>query len=60
MAAADGNEDAQYALGLCYEEGMGVEKDLQTAAEMYISAASRDHEDAKKKLKKLKFKKYLK
>ena len=42
-----------YKLGLCYENGDGVEKDLKLAAEWYRKAAVQDHEEAQEALKRL-------
>jgi TPR repeat protein len=38
-AAEQGNADAQYGLGCCYEEGHGVDKDLSEALRWYGKAA---------------------
>jgi TPR repeat protein len=35
-----------YRLGLCYEQGCGVEKDMKRAFEWYEKAANRDHSRA--------------
>jgi TPR repeat protein len=35
------NADAQYNLGLCYRNGVGVEKDDEKAVELYQKAADR-------------------
>ncbi|GBC26197.2 kinase-like domain-containing protein [Rhizophagus irregularis DAOM 181602=DAOM 197198] len=46
-AAENGNENAQYNLGLCYENGNGVEKNEETAFYWYqkaAAAANRDEE----------------
>jgi TPR repeat protein len=38
-AAAQGNADGQYALGMCYEYGLGVSEDLEESAKWYLKAA---------------------
>ena len=38
-AADQGDTDAQYRLGMCYEEGAGVERDTAKAVEWYKRAA---------------------
>ena len=45
-----GNTDAMYNLGMCYEQGNGVTKDLSKAREWYTKAAAQGSEDAKTKL----------
>ena len=37
---------AQYYLGVCYEQGYGVEVDMTRAAEMYALASQEGHADA--------------
>ena len=37
---------AQYYLGICYEQGWGVEGDLSKAAEMYSLASQKGHASA--------------
>ncbi len=54
--AEQGFAEAQYALGECYEEGEGVEQDLEEAAKWYRLAAEQGHEDAKEALEKMKTK----
>ena len=39
LAAEQGNADAQYGLGCCYEEGHGVDKNLSEALRWYRKAA---------------------
>ena len=46
MAAAQGDADAQFALGNMYEEGRGVEKNYVDAAKYYKLAADRGYADA--------------
>ncbi len=48
------NKDAQYWLGVCCENGQGVEIDLDQAQEWYQKAADQGHEKAKENLEKLK------
>ena len=43
----------QYNLRLCYEEGEGVDKDLNKAITWYSKAAQQGYEDAKKALLRL-------
>ena len=43
----------QYNLGLCYEEGEGVDQDLNKAIMWYSKAAQQGYEDAKKALLRL-------
>jgi uncharacterized protein len=38
-AADQGDANAQYNLALCYEDGIGVEKDDKKAVELYQKAA---------------------
>lgn len=45
-AAEQGDADAEYAMGLCYEEGTGVEQDFAQAAMWYEKAAQQGHADA--------------
>lgn len=46
-AAAEQNEpEAQYFLGVCYEEGLGVEVNECKSAELYSKAASSGHDGA--------------
>ena len=49
-AAAAGYAIAQCTLGLCYQDGDGVEKDLVKAREWLTKAAARGNERAKKAL----------
>ena len=49
-----GDADSQYSLGLCYEEGIGVEADLGEARDWYARAAAQGDPQAKKALKRLK------
>ena len=39
-AASQGDVDAQYLLGMCYEEGLGVQADRGEAYEWYARAAA--------------------
>lgn len=38
--------DAQFYLGMCYENGLGVEQDLSKAADLYRQAADEGHVSA--------------
>jgi hypothetical protein len=48
--AEEGDADAQYSLGMIYEEGAGVEKDEKAAAQWYEKAAAQGHTPARTKL----------
>jgi TPR repeat protein len=41
--ASQNNPDAQYALGRCYEEGMGVKRNPEAAFKCYSNAANQNH-----------------
>ena len=43
MAAYEGHEGALFHLGVSYENGRGVQKDLRLAAHFYRLAAARHH-----------------
>ena len=43
MAAYEGHEGALFHLGVSYENGRGVQKDLWLAAHFYRLAAARHH-----------------
>ena len=52
--AAEQNQDyAQYNLGVCYEEGLGVQESIDEAVKWYRKAAQQGHEDARTALKRL-------
>lgn len=53
MAADQGDARAQCYLGICYEYGEGVAKDIKEAVRLYKLAAAQGDEDAKKALKRL-------
>lgn len=53
LAAKNGNAGAQYNLGLCYERGNGVTKNLEQAVYWYRKAAAQGHPKAKDLLNKL-------
>ena len=53
------NDDAMYSLGEFYENGIGVEEDLDEAVKYYKAAAGQGNAEAIKKLKKRKFKRYM-
>lgn len=42
--------DAYYGLGLCYEQGVGVERDIEAAKRYYSAAADKGHDEAKARL----------
>jgi len=48
--AKEGNIQAEFALGCCYEIGKGVEKNIQQAIYWYRIAATKGHEQAKERL----------
>jgi serine/threonine protein kinase len=50
VAANWGHAAAQCKLGVCYEEGLGVNPSLTTAADLYKQAASQRHADAQYRL----------
>ena len=52
-AEYQGDAEAQFQLGECYENGDTVNKDLQQAANWYRMAAEQGHEPAKEALKRL-------
>ena len=45
-AAEKGNAEAQFNLGLCYENGEGIQKDLQAAVNWYRQAAEKGNAEA--------------
>ena len=53
QSAVQGDMDAQYSLCMCYEEGLGVDVDLEEARDWYARAAEQGHKAAKKACKKL-------
>ncbi|MBQ9771958.1 MAG: sel1 repeat family protein, partial [Lentisphaeria bacterium] len=53
-AAEQGNALAQYNLGVCYENGEGVQKDLVQAVFWFRKAADQGYAQAQEALKKLK------
>ena len=48
-----GNNYAQYNLGVCYENGRGVTKSISEAVKWYRKAAEKGHARAKEKLRRL-------
>lgn len=52
-AAANGNVLAQYRLACCYENGDGVQMNLNEARKWYASAAANGHSGSKNKLAQL-------
>ncbi len=53
FSARLGNAYAQYHLGLCYEEGYGVDRNRLIAMNYYKQAAAQDHREAKESLRRL-------
>ncbi len=51
--ASEKHPESQFFLGLMYEGGQGVKKDLQAALKWYQKAASAGFQDAKDKIKEL-------
>ena len=45
-----GDEEAKYLMGLCHEEGRGVEQDYTKAASYYLEAAEKNVKDAQMRL----------
>ena len=58
-SAKQGDYDAQYSVGVCYEEGIGVEADINSAYDWYSRAAAQGHSGAKKAMKRLKQKRWI-
>ena len=52
-AADQGHARAQYNLGVCYENGRGVEQNYEMAAKYYQLAADQGHAKAQQRLKAL-------
>ncbi len=48
--AAEGDIDAEFDLGVCYEQGAGVEQDLEEATKRFRRAAEAGHAEAQCKL----------
>ena len=48
--AAEGDLDAQYDLAVCYEEGAGIDQDMDEAMKRFRRAAEQGHADAQNKL----------
>lgn len=46
LASSHGHQSATYNLGICYEQGIGVEKNLKMALECYMIASSLGHAKA--------------
>ena len=53
-AAEQGNADAQYNLGMCYQEWKGVEQSFSKAEEWYTKAAQQGHQGAINRLEMVK------
>lgn len=49
-AAARGNTEAQYYMGLLYRQGTGVDRDLKAAFNWFLAAAEDQHRDAQYEL----------
>ena len=47
-AAAQGDDNSMYNIGLCYDNGHGVEENTTTAAEWFLKAASKGHSEAQR------------
>jgi len=54
LSANQGYSIAQFNLGLCYEKGEGVEKNISKAIELYTLAAKQGNEMAIKNLNRIK------
>ena len=54
LSAEQGNPDAQYSLGYCYESGKGVKQNIKEAKKWYTKAAKQGDEQAIQDLEKLK------
>lgn len=46
LATSHGHPEATFNLGICYERGMGIEKNMKNAMECYRTAAGLGHKDA--------------
>ena len=53
-SADDGNVSAQYALANCYYYGQGVDRNVNTAVEMWLKCAEKGHSDAQNRVGPLK------
>ena len=51
IAASNGFADGQFNLARCYEQGIGIEKDLQKAKQYYEEAAENGSDEAAERLK---------
>lgn len=49
-AAIQGDAESKYTLGLCYENGEGVERDKEKAIDLFMEAATLNHEGAWEKI----------
>ncbi|GHV95058.1 hypothetical protein AGMMS50293_13780 [Spirochaetia bacterium] len=52
-SAEQGNPDAQFEFGICYDFGRGLEKDKSKAAQWYRKAAEQGNEAAQQRLDEL-------
>jgi TPR repeat protein len=53
LSAVQGHAFAQFNLGLCYENGRGVAKDIKKAVEYWQLSAAQGDDDAKQALARL-------
>ncbi|XP_043844989.1 death ligand signal enhancer isoform X2 [Dromiciops gliroides] len=51
LAASNGDSQSKYNLGICYEKGLGVQKNLGEAMRYYQQSAALGNEPAQKRLK---------
>ncbi|XP_068958815.1 death ligand signal enhancer isoform X2 [Petaurus breviceps papuanus] len=53
LAASNGDSQSKYHMGICYEKGLGVQKNLGEAMRYYQQSAALGNEPAEKRLKML-------
>ena len=46
LSAMQGYAEAQYALGICYQDGIGVKADIEKAMDWYERSAAQNYPDA--------------